>query len=385
MESTLSLYLHIPFCRVKCTYCDFNTYAGLDDLFQDYTAALAQEIRVMGAYRGRPKVKTIFIGGGTPTVLSIQHLATILSACQAAFEILPAAEITSEANPGTVSEAYLRDLLGLGINRLSFGAQSFDAGELRMMGRLHSAGAIGETVVAARRAGAGNLNLDLIYGLPNQTLDIWRETLTKAIALDPDHISLYGLTLEKGTALRAQVMRGELPLPDSDLAADMYYLADELLDFAGYTQYEISNWAKPGRACQHNLTYWRNQPYLGCGPGAHSFEHNKRWWNVRPVPHYLKAINTLTQTQHPHPTLVEAEEISSSLAMSETMILGLRLTEEGISIPAFESRFGLSPTTVFEKEIAKLKTLHLLREEKQRLHLTPEARLLGNQVFIHFL
>ena len=385
MESSLSLYLHIPFCRVKCTYCDFNTYAGLEDLFQTYTGALAQEINVMGAYRNRPLLRTIFIGGGTPTVLTIAQLERILAACYEAFDILPGAEITSEANPGTVNEAYLRDLTGLGINRLSFGAQSFAPGELHMLGRLHSAEAIGETIIAARRAGANNLNLDLIYGLPNQALATWRDTLARAVALEPEHISLYSLTLEKGTALRAQVVRGELPLPEADLAAEMYELAGELLDPAGYAQYEISNWCKPGYECQHNLTYWRNQPYLGCGPGAHSSENNKRWWNVKPVPHYLKLINHLDQATHPHPAIAGFEEIDRPLAMAETMILGLRLTQQGVSLADFESRFGVSPTTVFGEAIAKLKTLQLLQEEKQRLRLTPPARLLGNQVFIHFL
>jgi oxygen-independent coproporphyrinogen-3 oxidase len=385
MESSLSLYLHVPFCRVKCTYCDFNTYVGLDELFQTYTKALAQEIKVMGTYRNCPQVRTIFIGGGTPTVLSIAQLEMILAACHEAFDILTGVEITCEANPGTVREAYLRDLLDLGINRISFGAQSFNPDELQMLGRLHSAEAIGETINAARRARADNLNLDLIYGLPHQTLATWRDTLTKTIALEPEHISLYSLTLEKGTALRAQVVRGELPFPEADLAADMYELAGELLDIAGYTQYEISNWCKPGWECQHNLTYWRNQSYLGCGPGAHSFESDKRWWNVRPVPRYLKLINELDQGSHPHPAMAGFEELDLPTAMGETMILGLRLTQQGVSLVDFERRFGVSPYVIFPEAISKLKTLNLLKEENQRLLLTPQARLLGNQVFMHFL
>ena len=385
MDQLFSLYLHIPFCRVKCTYCDFNTFAGMEDVFQSYTEALAHEIRAMGRYRNRPPVKTIFIGGGTPTVLSIPQLETILSACREAFAVQSGAEITSEANPGTVDEAYLRSLLAIGVNRISFGAQSFDASELHMLGRIHSAAAIGETVAAARRAGAGNLNLDLIYGLPNQALDTWQDTLERTIALNPDHISLYSLTLEKGTALRAQVVRGELPHPDSDVAADMYELADQRLAAAGYRQYEISNWCRPGRECEHNLTYWRNQPYLGCGPGAHSFELGKRWWNVRPVPHYIERINSLTTNAHPHPSLIDSEAIDRHLEMSETMILGLRLTQEGVSLPAFERRFGATPNEVFGNVIPNLKTLTLLHEDDQRLRLTPQARLLGNQVFIRFL
>ncbi|HFB52336.1 MAG TPA: radical SAM family heme chaperone HemW [Anaerolineae bacterium] len=383
-ETTYSLYLHIPFCRKKCTYCDFNTYAGMDDSFAEYTAALCREIRLMGDHRRRPPVRTIFIGGGTPTVLAIPQLEQILQACFTAFDILPDAEITSEANPGTVDESYLRKLLSLGVNRLSFGAQSFNPAELQMLGRIHSAESIGQTIAAARRAGARNLNVDLIYGLPNQKLSDWRYTLERAIALGVEHISLYSLTLERGTALRAQVVRGELPPPDSDLAADMYELADALLAEAGFRQYEISNWAKPGFRCEHNLTYWRNQPYLGMGPGAHSFENHRRWWNVRSVPQYIETV-AAQNAPHPHPALADFETIDRRLEMGETMMLGLRLTADGVSRADFSARFGVPPEAVFGAEIAKLKALGLLHTDSQRLKLTPAARLLGNLVFAEFL
>jgi len=412
-----SLYLHIPFCRKKCTYCDFNTYAEMDGSFAAYTDALCREIRLMGEYRLRPPVRTIFIGGGTPTVLTISQLAQILQACFTAFDVLPNAEITSEANPGTVDEPYLRELLALGVNRISFGAQSFNPAELTMLGRIHSAESIGQTIAAARRAGARNLNIDLIYGLPNQQLPQWRYTLERAIALGVEHISLYSLTLERGTALRAQVVRGELPPPDGDLAADMYELADVLLAKAGYRQYEISNWAKPGFRCEHNLTYWRNQPYLGMGPGAHSFEPSflsfrnlpsdeypestgmdfrfrendimppatgKRWWNMRNVPQYIETVSAQSEP-HPHPALADFEAIDRRLEMGETMMLGLRLTAEGVSRADFSARFGVPPEGVFGSEIAKLKAMGLLEEDTHRLKLTTPARLLGNRVFAEFL
>ncbi len=399
----MSLYIHIPFCRLKCAYCNFNTYANLDEHYNDYVQALSAEIQAMGRYWQRPAVKTVFIGGGTPTVLSARQLERILDASHSAFNILPQAEITSEANPGTVNEAYLRDLLALGVNRLSFGAQSFDDAELKLLGRLHSAAEIGDTVAAARRAGAQNINLDLIYGLPQQRLNTWRNTLQQTIALQPEHISLYSLTLERGTALHAQVARGELPAPDSDLAADMYELADELLGNAGYAQYEISNWSKAGRECKHNLTYWRNQPYLSVGAGAHSFmtaDHrpptaaasfshknnfSKRWWNVKSVSAYIEKITANSKRPHPHPSLDDWEEIDRQLEMAETVILGLRLTQEGVPLPAFESRFGQSPGQVFGPQVKKLKALALLEEKDQRLRLTPQARLIGNQVFMEFL
>ena len=379
-----SLYLHIPFCRKKCTYCDFNTYAEMDGSFAAYTAALCREIRRMGEYRRRPPVRTIFIGGGTPTVLTISQLSQILQACFAAFDVLPDAEITSEANPGTVDESYLRELLALGVNRLSFGAQSFNPAELTMLGRIHSADSIETTIAAARRAGGHNLNIDLIYGLPNQQLPHWRHTLERAIALGVEHISLYSLTLEHGTALRAQVVRGELPPPDSDLAADMYELADVLLAKAGYRQYEISNWAKPGYHCKHNLTYWRNQPYLGMGPGAHSFENHRRWWNVRHVQAYIDTVSAQTEP-HPHPALADFETIDRRLEMGETMMLGLRLTAAGVSRADFSARFGMPPEAVFGTEIAKLKAMGLLDADTHRLKLTAPARLLGNRVFAEFL
>ncbi len=398
----MSLYIHIPFCRLKCAYCNFNTYANLDEHYNDYVQALSAEIKAMGAYWQRPAMKTIFIGGGTPTVLSIWQLERILNASYRAFNILPQAEITSEANPGTVTEAYLQDLLALGVNRLSFGAQSFDNAELKLLGRLHSAAEIGDTVAAARRAGAQNINLDLIYGLPQQKLNTWRNTLQQTIALQPEHVSLYSLTLEHGTALHAQVARGELPAPDSDLAADMYELADELLSNAGYAQYEISNWSKTGRECKHNLTYWRNHPYLSVGAGAHSFmtanrrpltagsfSHKtgfgKRWWNVKSVFAYIEKITANGKTPHSHPALDNWEEIDRQLEMAETVILGLRLTQEGVLLPAFESRFGQSLGQVFGPQVKKLKALALLQEKDQRLRLTPQARLIGNQVFMEFL
>lgn len=379
------LYLHIPFCRVRCTYCHFNTYTGLEDLYQSYAEALAKEIRLMGRHRGRPPVKTIFLGGGTPTVLSIVQLALILRACQETFTIAPAAEITIEANPCTLDIPYLRALHRLGINRLSFGAQSFNPQELALMGRDHTADAIGETVVAARQAGFTNLSFDLIYGLPTQTLETWQQSVSQAIALNTEHLSLYGLTIDSGTALRASVQRGDLPEPDPDLAADMYDLADDLLRDAGYQQYEISNWCQLGYESRHNLIYWRNQPYLGCGPGAHSFEHAKRWWNVRPVPKYIDLLTQIMPADHPHPSLAGEEKIDVALEMGETMIMGLRLLKQGLSIPEFEARFGVSMQTVYGSQITKLKSLNLLQETDGRLFLRPQARLISNRVFLHFL
>ena len=246
MTPSLALYLHIPFCAVRCHYCDFNTYAGLDGLFERYAAALIREIRTAGAARGRPTAHTIFIGGGTPTVLPSDLLAQILAACRDAFDIAPDAEITSEANPGTVDQARFSALRAMGVNRLSMGVQSFDDEELRWLGRIHGAAEAETAFSAARAAGFTNINLDFIFGLPDQRPETWARTLRRAVELGPEHLSLYSLIVEHGTPLADQVRRGLISEPDDDLAADMYEAASESLAAAGYAQYEISNWATDG-------------------------------------------------------------------------------------------------------------------------------------------
>lgn len=400
---SLSLYLHIPFCQRKCPYCDFNTYAGLNRLFEPFTAALVREIAEAGAARGRPPVRTLFLGGGTPTVLPAELLAQIVDACRAAFDLLPDAEITSEANPGTVDASRFAALRELGINRLSMGVQSFDRAELAFLGRIHSAGEAVTALEAARAAGFTNINLDFIYGLPDQSPATWRRTLEQAIALAPEHLSLYSLTIEEGTPFGEWAAAGRLAQPSPDLAADLYEIADELLSDAGFVQYEISNWAKPGQsttppfsnphfACRHNLTYWRNQTYLGFGPGAHSSEHSRRWATIRPVPEYIAQINPPTavaglRPSHaaPPPWTDFVEEIDSSLAMGETMMLGLRLVREGVTFERFQQRHGRPMQEIFGAEIERLARRGLLEQLPDRVRLTRQARLVGNQVFAAFL
>ncbi len=383
----LSLYLHIPFCQRKCPYCDFNTYAGLNRLFAPYTAALVQEIKAAGVAHSRPPVKTIFLGGGTPTVLPAELLAAILKACRDAFDLLPDAEITSEANPGTVDVSKFAALAALGVNRLSMGVQSFAPAELEFLGRIHSADEAVVAMAAARAAGLHNVNLDFIYGLPGQTLAIWRATLQRAIDLAPEHLSLYALTVEEGTPFGDWAAAGRLSYPDPDLAADLYELADELLTAAGYQQYEISNWARgdlgadtnPRYACQHNLTYWRNQPYLGLGPGAHSSLNGQRWAALRSVPAYIERV------EQGDSTLDFTETIDEQLAMAETMLLGLRLVREGVSYADFAERHSQPMQAVFGDELARLERRGLLARLPDRVRLTRAARLVGNQVFVEFL
>ena len=378
------LYLHIPFCQAKCSYCDFNTYAGLDHFYEPYVNALLREARLLAAQFTSP-VTTIFLGGGTPTVLPEGLLQQVLSQCLDAFAVESGAEITSEANPGTVSRGYLQALRNLGVNRLSLGAQSFDAQELAMLGRIHTAREISLTVERARAAGFDNLNLDLIYGLPGQTLVTWERTLQQAIALAPQHLSLYCLTLEEGTPLSQLVSHQRLPQPDPDLAADMVELATERLAQAGFRQYEISNWSQPGYECAHNLVYWRNYPYLGLGAGAHSSNAGQRWWNVRPVRDYVRQMLRASPTDWPSPAAEGGEKISRALEMGETMMLGLRLTRDGVLQADFRQRFGVSLQEAYGDVIRELEELGLLVWREGQVLLTPRGRLLGNQVFARFL
>jgi oxygen-independent coproporphyrinogen-3 oxidase len=330
------------------------------------------------------KVNTIYLGGGTPTVLPFAFLGEILDTCREHFTIAEEAEITVEANPGTVDGSYLVGLLGIGVNRFSLGVQSFRDDELRLLGRIHTAAQAVETYRLARRVGFGSVSLDLIYGLPWQTLIGWQATLRQAIHLWPDHLSLYCLTVEGDTPLGQRIAQGELPAPDPDLAAEMYTLAEEMLDRAGYIHYEISNWAQPGHECRHNLTYWRNQSYLGLGAGAHSYHDKKRWHNVLSPAEYITRLEADWQGPFP-PHAKEVEEIDETLELAETMILGLRLVREGVGISDFRERFGRDWMDICGREIGEMEQAGLLEVGGERIRLTARGRLLGNEVFQRFL
>ncbi len=387
MKNALALYLHIPFCQRKCPYCDFNTYAGQEGSYDAFVQALAEDMRRQGAARGRPPVRTVFWGGGTPTVLAAQHWQTLFAALHEGFAIQAGAEITSEANPGTVDQSRFQTLYELGVNRLSMGVQSFNNDELRFLGRIHDASQAVTAFDMARRAGFDNINLDLMFGLPGQQPEHWRQSLQQAIALQPEHLSLYSLTVEAGTPLARWVARGQVSEPDPDVAADLYEMANDILAGAGYHAYEISNWARgplqadglPRYACRHNLVYWRNEPYLGLGPGAHSYEPPLRWAVQHNVSAYIEAV------AGNRPVLESSETIDQRLAMGETMMLGLRLLEAGVSFARFQQRFGQDMRQVFASELADLQRRALIEIDDRRVRLHPQARLLGNEVFAAFL
>lgn len=387
MLDSYSLYLHIPFCAHRCSYCDFNTYTTLFDLVQPYAEALCAEMRQVADAAGEPlPVHTIFFGGGTPSLMPVDAMKLILETAASVFDLHPQAEITMEANPGTVDEAYLAAMRQLGVNRLSFGVQSAIGQELALLERTHDFETAVTAVQTARHAGFDNLNLDLIYGVPGQTLESWRQSVEAVLALQPEHLSLYCLTIEPGTPMQRWLRNGRIQPPDPDLAADQYTLAQQLLAEKGYVHYEISNWAKPGHACEHNLTYWRNKPYLGLGAGAHGSAANVRYEIVKQPRVYIRRVQAGGEVVFPCSTAVaRAHTVSREEAISDTIITQLRLLEEGLDLTAFAQRFGRSFAAMFPNELEQLTTLGLLKVQDDRLLLTENGRFLSNQVFYRFV
>ena len=405
----ISLYLHIPFCTHRCAYCDFNTYAGQEEMIPAYVDALIREIGFVGDARKAiersndpANVHTIFFGGGTPSLLTPGQFEPILKSIRANFTLPSDAEITMEANPGTVSYENLLELREIGINRISYGVQSANTEELRMLERAHNFFDVIEAVTAARKAGFSNMNLDLIYGLPEQTLATWQTTVKRILDLHPEHLSAYALTLEHGTPFGRWASKGLLPLPDPDLAAEMYEWLSETLETNGYIQYEISNWAKSnaegGRQkddldssfqCRHNLQYWRGLPYLAFGAGAHGYASGYRYSNVLRSKTYIERLTNYSITNYEFPfspATVNHHQQSLQDDMSEFMMTGLRLTREGVSEDIFQTRFGQSMYEVYGLEIEELLKLGLIENAiREGIRITQRGRLLGNQVFVRFV
>ena len=395
-DTGISLYVHVPFCQTKCPYCDFNTYQGIEGLMSPYLDALLVEIGTWGRALGHPSVNTIFFGGGTPSYLPDGALGRIISTVGQSFSIREDAEITAEANPGDLTPDRAASLLSQGLNRLSIGVQSLDNDLLNLLGRRHDADQAIAAFRTVRYAGFDNVNLDLIYGLPRQSLSQWQSTLDRLASLGPAHISLYCLTVEEGTPLHRWVERGEVPHPDPDLAADMYQYARELLGSLGYRHYEISNWAQPGLASRHNLAYWRNLPYLGVGPGAHSCLSGHRFWDMDSPRGYIEAAQRWAAESTAAPDRITAgwldtvgpvgghESIDDALAASETMFLGLRLLD-GLDVAEASFQVGADLTVRYGPQLADLVELGLLEREGTVYRLHPSAYLIANQVFERFL
>jgi oxygen-independent coproporphyrinogen-3 oxidase len=378
MTPTIGCYVHIPFCVRKCAYCDFNSYSGYTDgTIRRYVDALTLEIERAPV---QPQaVDTIFFGGGTPTAIPATDEATLLRAVLDRLPVTPDAEITTEANPGTMDVQHLEVLRAAGFNRISFGVQSFDSNLLKTLDRIHSADEAKNAVKAARAAGFDNVSIDLMFALPRQTKAQWQDTLDQAMAMETEHISLYSLIVEEGTGFYTLRQKGRLPLPDEDTAAEMFQMAIDAAHAGGYEQYEISNFAKPGRACGHNIHYWRNDPYYGFGCGAVGYLDGKRLMNIKSPAKYCETIEAqgdLTYT---------CEELTAEETMAETMMLGLRLTGEGVDCRRYAEKFGVDPRVKFREDIAKFTKDGLLETVGDSLRLTPHGVFLANEVMMAFV
>ncbi len=374
----IGIYVHIPFCQKHCPYCDFAVVEGMLHTAPAYIDALCAEIR-QGAARHAPNppVATIFLGGGTPSLLQAAQVRRILDTIRDAFDLLPDAEITLEANPGPLRPRHLAGFRAAGITRLSMGVQTFNARGLAALGRLHTPQEGRGAIENARAAGFASVSADLIFGWEQQTLDEWRADLETAITLHPHHISAYALTVEEGTPLAHAVAAGTTSVADEDLYADMFLAADAMLTEAGYVHYETSNYALPGHRSRHNCGYWVNGDYLGFGVGAHSHRRNRRFWNVRDLHAYLNGV-PLSAVE------TGAEEISEATARAETMFLGMRLAE-GVTESAFFDRHGCTIDAVYRRQLAEYVARGFVIRSDGRIALSPEALLFADEIAVRFL
>ncbi|MEW6425340.1 MAG: radical SAM family heme chaperone HemW [Bacillota bacterium] len=376
----IGIYIHVPFCLKKCNYCDFISYPYNEKDARAYLDALGKEIELSGR-RLPPEAKvveTVYVGGGTPTCLPAADLAAILRKCRRCFSFLPAAEISIEANPGTVDAEKLAILREAGASRLSIGVQTCQERLLKILGRVHTFAQAKDAVRMAREAGFANINVDLIFGLPEQTPAGWRECLEQVLDLRPEHVSTYSLQLEEGTPLWRHVQAGRVDPVDEEAELIMFEQAIEILSAAGFVHYEISNFALPGYQCRHNLRYWRNLSYLGLGPAAHSFYENRRFSNEVSLARYVARLEA---GELP---VAAQEDLTRQTLMTETVFLGLRL-REGLDLSAFTGRFGQTVQEVFPEQINRLLDFNLLEIRDNFLRLTGKGLPVANQVFAEFV
>ncbi len=377
-----SLYIHIPFCESKCFYCDFNSYVANDDVKAKYTESLLKELTLIHeAYflKGdRPRLDTLFFGGGTPTVLPLAQWEKVATFLHDRFSIDQATEWTVEANPGSVNDSVLGELKRFGVNRLSFGAQTFNETLLLAIGRLHSVRDIEKSVERAMQIGFRRISLDLMFGLPDQTLSDVRESVRRAVDFGLGHVSVYGLKVEEGTPFAKWQTSGHLHLPEEDAEAAMYEEVRLLLQDAGFLQYEISNFARAGEEARHNLTYWHNEPYLAAGAGAHGYVYGRRYENVKSL---LRYQQMLADMERP---LEDALVVTAKEAMEDSVILGLRL-REGVNKKAFLLHHGILLHEAFGQVISSLKQRGMLVEDEERIVIPGKYFSVANEIMVHFL
>jgi oxygen-independent coproporphyrinogen-3 oxidase len=374
------IYIHIPFCRSRCSYCDFATGAYEGALADAYVLALTREIEAFEDDGACPEVDTVYFGGGTPSLLTSAQVSRVLDAVRRRFRVAAEAEVTLEMNPGTVTREHLRALRDAGVNRASFGAQTFDDKELKRLGRTHTADDTRRTLAALRAAGFDNLSFDLIAGLPLQTLEAWERNLDEALALRPEHLSLYLLEVHEATPLAEQIRQGRYPAPDPDIAAEMYRLIVERTAEAGYEQYEISNFCRAGRESRHNMKYWTGAPYFGFGCSAHSFDGRAaRWSNERDARRYVALV------EEKGSAVVERVELDARALSAEALFLGLRLLSRGVNLVEHQARFRRDVRAVYAEDLARFDDAGLIEIDGDVLRLTPEGALLSNEVFSAFV
>ena len=378
-HSSLSIYIHVPFCAKKCAYCDFASFSGREADWGRYFEEIMAEIRLwsemtdFGLLSEKYRIKTLFIGGGTPTLVDAGYIEKTIDACRRIAPFEPGAEITAEGNPGTLTPGKLAAYRRAGVNRLSLGAQSFDEGLLRSLGRIHTAGQIGEAVTMAREAGFDNINLDLMYALPGQGMDQWTDALDAAIALGVEHLSAYSLIVEPGTPMAARVASGAATVPDDDAVNAMQRQAIARLDAAGYRRYEISNYARPGRECRHNLVYWNRGDYLGLGCAAHSLLGGRRFHNPESLDDYLAGVRRQDEVR-----LTLQDE------MEETLMLSTR-TVRGLDLAAWENAYGAPFERGREAAMGRLEKGGLIEIGGGHLRLTTRGMEVQDAVVLELL
>lgn len=381
----MELYLHVPYCRQKCRYCDFASFAHAEATQDAYVDAVLSEAQTQAAQFPHAAMETAYLGGGTPSILPPKLLTRLLQGVAAYFPLAPDAEFTAEANPGTLTAQWLDAARQCGINRLSMGMQAAQPELLRTLGRIHDFPQVQQSVALARHAGFAHISLDLMFGLPGQTIVMWRETLEKALSLAPEHLSCYGLIPEEGTPLYRDLQTGRLTLPDEDDERRMYDLTLDLLAKAGFQQYEISNFARSGCECRHNIGYWQQAPYIGLGVSAASYlpapdtqRGMLRLTNPRTLPAYLRMVQSRDETMR------EREFVSATDSRFETLMLGLRMNC-GVSEAAFQARHGVSLDVLYGEKLRKFETDGLLQHKADRWSLTRRGMDVQNAILVDLM
>lgn len=381
----LGIYVHIPFCKQKCSYCDFISYWDKNDLVEKYIEALKQEIKTNTEDVSKYEISTIYIGGGTPSYIESKHIGEILKIIKQKYNVSKNAEITIEVNPGTVTQEKLRSYAESGINRISIGLQSCNNNLLKIIGRIHTYEDFLSTYKLAREVSFKNINVDLMIGLPNQTLEDVKKSLNEIIKLNPEHISVYSLIVEEGTPIEKKIVKGELELPNEELERKEYWEVKRTLENSGYKHYEISNFAKSGYESKHNLNCWEQKEYLGFGVAAHSYMNGVRYSNVEHIEEYLKKELGSEKCEVGKNTSNIIHEIQTEEnKKKEYMLLGLRKID-GIKISSFKNKFGCNPIMEFKNELNKLVQEKLIEIDLDQIKLTKRGIDLANIVWEEFI